>query len=68
MFVKPEGLLVYIKLELMFFITRYNLKIVISILIFTFYIINQVLIFNFYIALLVLRIFLIKSGITEVLE
>ena len=36
--------------EVMFFITRYNLKIVISFFIFTFYIINQVSIFNFQIA------------------
>ena len=52
----------------MFFITRYNLKIVISVLIFTFYIINQVSIFYFHITLLVLQIFGIKSDITEVLE
>ena len=43
--------------KLMFFITRYNLKIVISILIFTFFIINQVSIFNFRIPELVLRLF-----------
>ena len=52
----------------MFFITRYNLKIVISILIFTFYIINQVTIFNFHITRLVLQIFWNKSDITEVSE
>ena len=52
----------------MFFITRYNLKIVISILIFTFYIINQVSILNFHITRLVLQIFRIKSDITEVSE
>ena len=52
----------------MFFITRYNFKIVISILIFTFYIINQVTNFNFHITRLVLQIFLNKSDITEVSE
>ena len=39
-----------------------------SIFIFTFYIINQVSIFNFHITWLVLRIFSIKSDITEVSE
>ena len=34
MFVKPEGFLIYIKLRLMFFITLWNLKIMISISIF----------------------------------
>ena len=52
----------------MFFITRYNLKNVISILIFTLYIINQVSIIDFRITRLVLQIFLIKSDITEVSE
>ena len=37
----------------MFFITRYNLKIVISIFIFTFYIINQVSIFDFHITIII---------------
>ena len=52
----------------MFFITRYNLKIVISIFIFTFYIINQASIFYFHITRFVLQIFRIKSDITEVSE
>ena len=52
----------------MFFITQYNLKIVISILIFTFYIINQVSIIDFRITQLVLQIFLIRSDTTVVSE
>ena len=52
----------------MFFITRYNLKVVISIFIFTFHIINQVSIFDFHITRLVLQKFSIKSDITEVSE
>ena len=52
----------------MFFITRYNLKIVISSLVLAFYIINQVSIFHFHITRLVLQKFCIKSDITEVLE
>ena len=52
----------------MFFITRYNLKIVISIFIFTFYIFNQVPIFDFHITQLVLQVFWIKPDITKVSE
>ena len=37
----------------MFFVTRWNLKIVISILILTFYIINQISIINIYIFIVI---------------
>ena len=52
----------------MFFITRYSLKIVISIFTFTFYIINQASISDFHITRLILQILRIKSDITEVSE
>ena len=52
----------------MFFITRWNLKIVISILIFTFYIINQISVIIYHPAGLVFHIFRVKQYLTEVLE
>ena len=52
----------------MFFITRWNLKILISILIFTFYIINQISIIILHRIRLVFLIFRIKLCLTEVLE
>ena len=52
----------------MFCITRCNLKIVISILIFTFYIINQISIFIQHLTRLVFWILVIESNLTEVSE
>ena len=53
--------------KLMVFITRWNLKIVISILIFTFYIINQISIIIKHLTGLVFLVLIIKSYLTEVL-
>ena len=52
----------------MIFITRWNLKTMISILIFTFYIINQICIIILYQIRLVFLLFEIKYCLTEVLE
>ena len=52
----------------MIFITRWNLKIMISILIFTYCIINQIYIIILYQIRLVFLIFEIKYCLTEVLE
>ena len=52
----------------MFCITRCNLKIVISIIIFTFYIINQISIFIQHLTPLVFWILVIKSNLTEISE
>ena len=52
----------------MFCITRCNLKIVISILIFTFYIIDQKSIFILHLTWLIFWILVIKSNLTEVSE
>ena len=52
----------------MIFITRWNLKTMISILIFTFYIINQICIIVLYQIRLVFLIFEIRYCLTEVLE
>ena len=52
----------------MFCITRCNLKIVVSILIFTFYIINQISLFIQHLTRLVFLILVIKSNLTEVSE
>ena len=51
----------------MFFITRWNLKIVISILIFTFYIINQISIIIKHLTELIFQILTIILYLTEVL-
>ena len=69
MFMKPEGLLVYIKLSNVFH-HSIQPKNVISIFIFTFNIINQAPIFDFHITRLVLQIhvFQIKSDIPKVSE
>ena len=52
----------------MFFMTRRNLKIVISILLFIFYIINPISAITLHLNLLVFEIFGIKYHLTEVLE
>ena len=52
----------------MIFITRWNLKTIISILIFTYYIINQICIIILYQIRPVFLIFEIKYFLTEVLE
>ena len=54
--------------KLIIFITRWNFKTMISILIFTFYIINQICIIILYQIRLVFLIFEIKYCLTEVLE
>ena len=68
MFVKPKGLLIYIKLSQCFFITRCNLTLVISFLIFIFYIINPISAITLHLNALVFVLFGIKYHLTEVLE